>query len=378
MSRFVPKDANVEIFSSSFDKLFSLENCRIYIVSISSDVPFTAYINNVEIANNATFIDAETIATIEKMQKIVELIDTPCGKCLKFKTSVKTRIQDSPDPLEFITVKYIVDKKYKIRVKDAKLDATSADTNAADIEANHENARSKWVDKQILMANKIWQEVRDALLNADFRRLSEKQQLNHFQTEYSEFNRQHPLCVRYMVQFQSFRKKAFCKYVNGMSHAPLNDKEKFYELQANYIKLLWCENNPKFGAKQASKVYNDAYNLIKTEADAFKANQDTAEELATVVDSRFSHERRVELQQQIDEMREEQLMNTAIDEFLESRKKNKERMLNRKIAGDESDDEDVISVPDFSKLSGEKFFDKPIMQGDAEAKVAEAMMIVTR
>jgi hypothetical protein len=68
--------------------------------------------------------------------------------------------------------------------------------------------------------------------------------LEQIQTDNYDFNLSFPIVLRWMVQMRKYRAKAFEKYLMKHSATPLDSKEKYLELQAEYLVLLYREEHP--------------------------------------------------------------------------------------------------------------------------------------
>jgi hypothetical protein len=228
---------------------------------------------------------------------------------------------------------YIIDHKTRPKKKEKQVQTE---------EEKAEITKKKWKQNQANLANKIWSEVRESIEDIEFNALSEREQLRIYQQKYQSFNRQHPLILMYMVRFRTYKVKAFERYINKVADTKMGDKDAFLCRQADYVCLLWKECNSNWGQKEAKKVWEEAYLLIKADSDNYKESQDKARELSEIVDSKYGHELKVELKSQIEELRSKE--DYRKDIYISSR----EALINRRIRGEMSDSDD--DEPDFESI----------------------------
>lgn len=98
--------------------------------------------------------------------------------------------------------------------------------------------------------------------------------------EYKKFCNAYPIVVRYMVQYKTFRVKAFKKYVKHLLKTKPTESEKkemignpnakFYWLnkqKALYAKYLYLESSNTHNMDDANKVYNETLNALNNDSD---------------------------------------------------------------------------------------------------------------
>lgn len=98
-------------------------------------------------------------------------------------------------------------------------------------------------EELVKMANGIWKTVLAANIPLENTKALDEL-LEQIQTDNYDFNLSFPIVLRWMVQMRKYRAKAFEKYLMKHSATPLDSKEKYLELQAEYLVLLYREEHP--------------------------------------------------------------------------------------------------------------------------------------
>lgn len=312
MSRYELKTHEVPI-ETSLTAAISLENKRTYFVNLEFSKTCSVFVNGDEFANG-TLIDATTNTYNSTLFEVIDntfINESTYPKILKFLKGKKDYDWTvRGDDLDGMTVKYtyILDTKSSKKKRKTKTKTNDPSGETPEQKAERELAISKWECKQIELANRIWDQVQSSFKNDEFTKLDEHAQLKYYQNKFSNFNRQHPLCIRYMVEMRKFRTKAFTRYIKKVSTSKAGDPKEYLERQADYVVLLWKEVNTHYSAKQAKKVWEDAYHLVERESDVFKEMQDTAENIAEKIDSKYNNELKQELKTQIESISQEKLL----------------------------------------------------------------------
>lgn len=190
---------------------------------------------------------------------------------------------------------YVVDTKTRKKESTQKakpVDMTEKDNKSAE----------RWIEKQIKLANKIWDDVNECFESENFARLTTPEQLKYFQSRYLNFNKQHPLPLRYMIEARQYKQEAFRKYINKVSKSKAGSQEVYLERQADYVVMLWKELTPKYDTKKAKELWEYTFETIKKETDLFKDIQETANEIANKIDSETFHKYKEDLYTQIDDI----------------------------------------------------------------------------
>jgi len=309
--------------------ILNVAKCRSYFVSLYSINPFTLIVQNVQYKASLSgkfyrvMADQFSISNSNKYSIESIVLDDTKFKVIKWNNGVKLSYHSDMD-IELL-YDYIIDTKTKPKKK-----------------AEVDDVKIKWKERQVELANKVWKEVRESLDNEEFKKLSDKDQVKFFQNKFQNFNKQHPIPLRYMVQFSLFRTRAFERYIGKVSETRFGDQDAFLERQADYVALLWKECNPKWKPDEAKLIWKEAYDTIKMDSDLYKKSHDKAKELADLVDSKYNHELRVELNNHIEDIRK-------LDDFKKAiHVTSRERHINKILANEISDSSD--EEPDFNQV----------------------------
>lgn len=288
-----------------FSKLELSNECNLYINNLKvSDKSMTITVNDINrytISNNINISNIFTVVNDAKISQEAFIKFLLPRNNLSLKIEPAHKADDSHES-HIITYEYIIDlKSTKKQRKPTKQPSPVNEPNTQDFKEQS----AAWVNKQIEMANKIWREVSQSLVNEEFNKLDDHDKLIYYQNKYPNFNRQHPLTIRFMVEEHRYSAKVFEKYIKRVVDSKVGDPNEFIDRQADYATLLWKEftADKHYDPKKAKAVWENAHRIIKKESDTFKKIQDTAEELAEKVESKYEHEMKIELERQIEELR---------------------------------------------------------------------------
>lgn len=330
--------------SENLNGLFT--NKRIYITLIKHSSPLSLFVNGVQICKKDTDTTADDIYNFtqeintEELQfaftkvlshnnDVKDLLANYCGeylmKWISFKDIDFVGKCDSE-----ITISYILDTQSKKKKKVANTQPP--------VEEDPDVKNVKWCQDQVDMANKIYHEVQDSFKNEDFMKLPEEARLKYYQSKYANFNRQHPLCIRYMISMFGYSAKAFTKYIKKVSTSKPGDADEFLQRQADYVTLLWREKTTHWTQAGSKKVREDAYRIVHEESESFKQLQDIAEEVADKINSKFSNEHKLELKRVMEKMKGQDIKDCIYKSI-------REQEMERKIAETaESSDEEETTI----------------------------------
>lgn len=138
------------------------------------------------------------------------------------------------------------------------------------------------LDETIKLACNIFRYVLDELPKIDnFERMDLEQQYNYVynKEEYKKFSTAYPLVVRYMVQYKTFRVKAFKKYVKHLMKSKPTESEKnamigdpdakfqwLNKQKSLYVKWLYLEASGNHNMHEANRVYNETLDALNADS----------------------------------------------------------------------------------------------------------------
>lgn len=138
------------------------------------------------------------------------------------------------------------------------------------------------IDETVKLACNIFRYILDDLPKIkDFDKMDLEQQYNYVfnKEEYKKFSTAYPLVVRYMVQYKTFRVKAFKKYIKHLMRAKPTEEEKtsmigdpdakfqwLNKQKAMYVKWLYLEASQNHNMKEANKVYNETLEALNKDS----------------------------------------------------------------------------------------------------------------
>lgn len=352
--RYVLKSTTITPSSATIDlnTVFKSENKRIYMHSIGHHgLEVCILSNGVQISDynlNATSMgmikEYTTENGIDTSELHIDLLNIPTFNdnatllkltAQKEDTQLTARIKDFNTEIMCdanasvanasvqILINYVVDTKTVKKHKRKKSANTPTNATPIDMPVNkptdeqtkieNEKTMALWCEKQVTLANRIFIEVKNSFKTKEFLELDDTTRLKYYQNKFSNFNRQHPLCIRYMVCMLSYSSTAFVKYIKKVSTSSAGDPDVYLQRQADYATLLWKENTPHWNQKNAKLVWEDAYKMVKAESDAFKKHQDSAELIAEKITSKYAQEQKEELAECIEHIKAD---NKTIDEVI--------------------------------------------------------------
>lgn len=253
-------------------------------------------------------------------------------------TSTEVFPQNLPTVAMYCEFHYVVDTKSRKKEATTKVDTKEAE--------KLDKSGEKWAEKQIQLANKIWDDVNECFESDNFARLTTQEQLKYFQSRYLNFNKQHPLPLRYMIEARQYKTEAFRRYINKVCKSKIGAQEVFLERQADYVVMLWKELTPKYDTKKAKELWEYTFETIKKETDLFKDIQESANEIASKIDSETFHKYKEDLYTQIDDLTKR----TDFKRVITGSERRIAEMV-RKLQNDE--DSSADELPDFGKIISE-------------------------
>jgi hypothetical protein len=122
-----------------------------------------------------------------------------------------------------------------------------------------------------------------------------EKQLEFYQKNHNNFTMSFPIVLRYMIQLQSYSKKAFVKFVNKLQNNPYRSELEYCERQADYVKYLFMELNSSHNMQEAQKTWQVTYDMLAKEVQMFKDAEETIKQKLEKNDKQSSLEKRSEL-----------------------------------------------------------------------------------
>lgn len=279
-----------EVGEINLASILSIERKRTFFIKLVGDHDFCLSINNIKINSidkevTSSMIQPVADATYMSFPTKYEEInkDNPMQfigqkKKIKINASANTALK--------LTYYYILDINSKKKVKEVK---PLNDEDEMQNQMTNEQ-KEEWCQAELTKANKIYAEVSQSWDNDEFNKLTDEQKLSHYRGKYPNFNKRHPLCMRYMVDIKKFSSIAFEKYIKRVANSKFGDQDQFMQRQADYVTFLWQIDSKKhYGDKDKRKVWENAYNLIKSETEKLKSQQDLADEIAEEMTSKYRH-----------------------------------------------------------------------------------------
>jgi len=162
------------------------------------------------------------------------------------------------------------------------------------ISAHTAHKSSATPDEIVAIAKEIWSDISRSDVKESDDAGNEKL-LTRLQAKYKDFTTSFPLVMRWMVQARKFSPKSFRKYLIKHSSADLSTREKFLDLQAEYLVLLFKEEHPKTTTR-AIKIYRESIvKMLREEDKTFMAMNEEVETEMKNQQQDIDNERRNEI-----------------------------------------------------------------------------------
>ncbi len=310
MDRFEIK--TVTVYPEKIDKdtytlnrILHVENKRIYFKRLEANEDFIININGIDFTSKDKALIPQNMFTTDFVRVInsnelrKDLVGTEYDDIWVRYIRSYSEYKISAPNLEF-TYTYVVDNKTnkkKHKTKEKKKSNSEKPTDTDEIN------KKKWIDQEVKKSELIWNNVRLSLDSEEFNKLDDTSKLQFYQSQYTRFNKQHPICVRFMVNHGKYNKEAFYKYMRKVATTKPGDTDEFLERQADYAVYLYKETTPKWNSHDASVIRQTTFTILKKESDSFKELQDNTEVIADCIEEEVLSEMRDELQKQIEELR---------------------------------------------------------------------------
>jgi hypothetical protein len=141
----------------------------------------------------------------------------------------------------------------------------------------------KTADELVALAGEMYKTLKEHVKNnPEFMDWEDKKKLNYFleKYNYTEFRKEFPIVVRYMICMGQYSSKAFRRFLNktqSVVHPPPDKREKGYmedqwvRRQADYVRYLWeSYQRGHYNTAEAGWVWEDSYKKLKGEFDDFR------------------------------------------------------------------------------------------------------------
>lgn len=123
----------------------------------------------------------------------------------------------------------------------------------------------------------IWRRVVDSKISPQDEAANDKL-LENLQAEFRDFSTSFPLVLRWMVQMRRFSSKSFERFLLKHASVDLKSRESFLRLQAEYLVLLYQEDNPHVSTKKVEKYRESVVKHLIDEDKAFVEIQKQVDE----------------------------------------------------------------------------------------------------
>jgi hypothetical protein len=154
------------------------------------------------------------------------------------------------------------------------------------------------MDTYVKDVEDIWEDLRYKLKNdVVFNTLDVDKQLEFYQKKNHQFTMTFPIVLRYMVQLRQYNRKAFIKFVKKLTSNPYRSELEYCERQADYVKYLYMELNPKYNMKEVQSIWQQAYDMLAKEVEVFKKAEDNVKQKLEKNNNQNNIEKRRELKE---------------------------------------------------------------------------------
>lgn len=144
----------------------------------------------------------------------------------------------------------------------------------------------------VAIGRRFWQRIQSSGVAAEDDDGNDRL-LDSLQKEFKDFTSSFPIIVRWAVQMRKFSSTALDKYLRLHATADLSSREGFLRLQAEYLVILFREDNARRHDEKAVQAYRTA--LVKQlleEDEQFQKLQEEAEKESKAKEQALDAERR--------------------------------------------------------------------------------------
>lgn len=151
-------------------------------------------------------------------------------------------------------------------------------------------------------AEAIWKDIKERLKNEEFKVLDAEKKLEYYQKKYNDFTMTFPIVLRYMVQLNSYKKKAFEKFLKKLRANPYRSELEYCERQADYVKYLFMETTNTHNMKEAQNIWKETYDMLAKEVEIFKKASEKIKRKKEKNNKRNNIEKRQELKRLLESL----------------------------------------------------------------------------
>jgi hypothetical protein len=156
------------------------------------------------------------------------------------------------------------------------------------------NERNVTKEEILDEADKVWKRSRER--NVNIKDLDEVEEfMSELRKEFKEFCTSYPIVLRYMVQFESYKRKALEKYLNKIEKKPWKSESEYLESQADYVVILYKEMHPRWNSTHVNNLRRNIINMLENESKVFKERLDNSEKKVTETEDRINNEAKEEV-----------------------------------------------------------------------------------
>jgi hypothetical protein len=172
-----------------------------------------------------------------------------------------------------------------------KIKKDYATVNISEVKGDGQSENG-YMQVALVEAEKLWFRLRCMLLSSggEYQKLSDDVKMDLFKDDFDEFNVEFPIVSRWIICMGQYRRKAFEKYLKKCRNFVIDEakrkadenymRNQWIERQADYIKYLWIEyQRGKYSARDAGKVWRQAYESLHNEFKDFEDTHKRAEEI---------------------------------------------------------------------------------------------------
>ena len=204
------------------------------------------------------------------------------------------------------------------------------------------------VDQILKRAKEI---VRDARDKSQWRKWDEaEQEYDYMSTEevmkvmqkrYSEFSKTFPVVLRDIVETKRVYPKVLKRFIGLCQHHPTHSIDEFQERQAEYLTMVYRQENPRSGPKEIARVKRMYGDQLKKEQEYMKNVMDMVQEERQKAKEENQKVKKEELLALFSQWKDKIPDDTDVEVNAKEEPKT--------VTEDEEEPESLVLVPDFSK-----------------------------
>jgi hypothetical protein len=131
------------------------------------------------------------------------------------------------------------------------------------------NEVSVTLEDVLKVGDQIWKKCREKKLDISNTKATDEY-LAELRYQFPEFAQSYPIVLRYMVQMNSYKHKAFERYLHRIQKHPWTSEDEYLQSQADYVIILYKAMHPRWKKNETEVMHRQVLDMLRKEHYAFK------------------------------------------------------------------------------------------------------------